>query len=115
LREFMGEARRAISRALDEGRRTIEAKDLDPIAGVGLAPGSGAADPRRAGSDPRGARVSPAPPEDEIAEALRLERGNVSRAAGRLGVHRNRVRRWLEKNGMDRSHFAEGGELSEDD
>ena len=41
-----------------------------------------------------------------VAEALRLEKGNVSRAATRLGVHRNKVRRWLERNGLDRSVFG---------
>ncbi|WP_437605321.1 sigma 54-interacting transcriptional regulator [Sorangium sp. So ce834] len=117
LREFVGEARRAVTRALDEGRRTVEAKDLDPLAGVGLGPETTDSHARQTGSDVRSgpSRPSQAPPEDEIAEALRLERGNVSRAANRLGVHRNRIRRWLEKNGVDRSHFAEGSELSDND
>lgn len=117
LREFVGEARRAVTRALDEGRRTVEAKDLDPLAGIGLGPETPEPHTRQTGSDvrPGPSRVSPAPPEDEIAEALRLERGNVSRAASRLGVHRNRIRRWLEKNGVDRSHFAEGSDLSDND
>ncbi|MGK4003630.1 sigma 54-interacting transcriptional regulator [Sorangium sp. So ce1036] len=113
LREFVGEARRAVTRALDEGRRTVEAKDLDPLAGVGLAPD--AREAQRPPSSPhlRAARGGSAPPEDPIAEALRLERGNVSRAATRLGVHRNRVRRWLEKNNVNRAHFAGGGDLSD--
>jgi DNA-binding NtrC family response regulator len=117
LREFVGEARRAVTRALDEGRHAVEAKDLDPLAGVGLGPEALDAHARQTASDlrPAPARASQAPPEDEIAEALRLERGNVSRAASRLGVHRNRIRRWLEKNGVDRSHFAEGSELPDND
>ncbi|AUX44793.1 sigma-54 dependent transcriptional regulator [Sorangium cellulosum] len=115
LREFVGEARRAVTRALDEGRRTVEAKDLDPLAGVGLSQDSIDLRARQSGSDLRGARANQPPPEDEIAEALRLERGNVSRAAARLGVHRNRIRRWLEKNGVDRSYFAEGGDLSDNE
>jgi transcriptional regulator of acetoin/glycerol metabolism len=58
---------------------------------------------------PRAARASQSVdiPKDEIAEALRLEKGNVSRAANRLGVHRNKVRRWLERNGIERSAFGE--------
>jgi hypothetical protein len=36
LREFVGEARRAALRALDEARGTVEAKDLDERAGVGV-------------------------------------------------------------------------------
>ncbi|XXX72699.1 sigma 54-interacting transcriptional regulator [Sorangium sp. So ce134] len=117
LREFVGEARRAVTRALDEGRRAVEAKDLDPLAGVGLGPETTDPHARQTGSDvrPGPSRASQAPPEDEIAEALRLERGNVSRAASRLGVHRNRIRRWLEKNGVDRSHFADGSDLSDSD
>lgn len=117
LREFVGEARRAVTRALDEGRRTVEAKDLDPLAGVGLGPEALDPHARQTASDPRPApsRASNAPPEDEIAEALRHERGNVSRAASRLGVHRNRIRRWLEKNGVDRSYFAEGSDMSDND
>ena len=31
-------------------------------------------------------------------EALYAEQGNVTRAAKRLGLHRNQLRRWLDKN-----------------
>ena len=112
VRELIGEGRRAVLHAVDDGRTSVEARDLEANAGMGVsqrergAPLSGEAMSRRA-------RTS-APPEDEIAVALRLERGNVSRAASRLGVHRNKVRRWLEKNGIDRAMFASGGDRSGD-
>jgi DNA-binding NtrC family response regulator len=95
VRELLGEGRRAAARALDEGRRSVEARDLDPRAGKGVI------HPRSEPEPP----PPDGPPEDEIAEALRLERGNVSRAARRLGIHRNRVRRWLDKYGVDRAAF----------
>jgi transcriptional regulator with PAS, ATPase and Fis domain len=106
LREFVGEAKRAALRALAEGRRTVEAKDLHERAGMGVVSRSAHPTPKVTAG-----RSGP-PPEDEIAEALRLERGNVSRAAGRLGVHRNKVRRWLEKNGLKSTMFAPGGDLA---
>jgi len=31
----------------------------------------------------------------------------VSRAARRLGIHRNKVRRWLDKHGVDRAAFGD--------
>jgi DNA-binding NtrC family response regulator len=113
VREFVGEARRAAARAADDGRRAVEARDLDPLAGMGLSRDSSGPQP------PTSAHVASKPnqppPEDEIAAALHLEKGNVSRAASRLGVHRNRIRRWLEKNRVDRSHFAHGSAPADDD
>ena len=38
------------------------------------------------------------PPAEEIEAALAAEAGNVTRAAKRLGLHRNQLRRWMEKN-----------------
>ena len=112
VREFIGEARRAAMHAADDKRTSVEARDLDAKAGIGMtqrdlgAPSAGDAEGRG-----RGGTL----PEDAIAEALRQERGNVSRAAHRLGIHRNKVRRWLDKNGVDRAMFAAGGDPSGDD
>ncbi|EYF04601.1 two component, sigma54 specific, transcriptional regulator, Fis family [Chondromyces apiculatus DSM 436] len=94
VRELLGEARRAVSRAVGEERRVVEARDLDEWAGMGVEEGSGQ-DSERSGV-----------PNDAIAEALRLEGGNVTRAARRLGIHRNKVRRWLKKYGIDRGTFG---------
>jgi DNA-binding NtrC family response regulator len=44
-------------------------------------------------------------PEDDVAKALALEAGNVLGAARRLGVHRNKVRRWLERYHVDAGAF----------
>ena len=56
---------------------------------------------------------APAPPAAEsetgfparavIEEMLRAERGNVTRAAQRLGLHRNQLRRWLARNDVESS------------
>jgi len=37
---------------------------------------------------------------------LRAERGNVTRAAQRLGLHRNQLRRWLVRNDVDPNGLA---------
>jgi transposase-like protein len=44
-------------------------------------------------------------PDDEFAAALAAEGGNVAGAARRLGVHRNRVRRWLERHDVEATRF----------
>jgi DNA-binding NtrC family response regulator len=94
VRELAGEIRRAALDTLAVQKKSLGASDLDAHAGVALRV-------KRGGSSGETASV----PRDEISEALRLEGGNVSRAAARLGVHRNRVRRWLDKHGVDRRTF----------
>ena len=103
VRELAGEVRRAALDALAVQKKSLTASDLDPHAGVALRHKRGSA----------GESVSV--PRDEIAEALRLEGGNVSRAAARLGVHRNRVRRWLDKHGVDRRAFHDDAVSSSSD
>ena len=101
VRELVGEARRMVTRVLGDKRHLLEAKDLDEVAGMGITASAVPVDRTRATR-----HSQPEVPQDEVAEALRLEKGNVSRAANRLGVHRNKVRRWLERNGLDRSVFG---------
>ena len=48
--------------------------------------------------------------DDEIRLALQANEGNVLAAARQLGVHRNRVRRWLVRNKLEARNF--GGETT---
>jgi DNA-binding NtrC family response regulator len=128
VRELLGEVRRAAYAARDAGKKTVRGEDLDGSAGLILDHSQGGA-----GSDPKmmvptplervppAARKPPAPlPEPEvIATALRDEHGNVTRAARRLGLHRNQLRRFLTrhpelaalvsgKDDLDGTHHDEG-------
>jgi DNA-binding NtrC family response regulator len=94
VRELLTEVRTA---ALVAGNReAVRDTDLAEQAGLdlGLAPPT---------SDPASARVAaPASTEpDPIEAALAAEGGNVSRAAIRLGISRAKVRRFIEKTGLD--------------
>jgi transcriptional regulator with PAS, ATPase and Fis domain len=101
VRELRAEVRRALAFVMDETPPwRLEADDLGERAGTPIAVSQG--------HEP--AVTAPAAvPQDEIASALALERGNVARAARRLGIHRNRVRRWLERHGLDAEHFKSIG------
>jgi transcriptional regulator with AAA-type ATPase domain len=98
VRELRAEVRRALAFALDKAAPCrLQAEDVGERAGTVIAVDE------RHGSAAVGTPT--VVPEDEIANALELERGNVASAARRLGVHRNRVRRWLERHGLDADHF----------
>jgi transcriptional regulator of acetoin/glycerol metabolism len=90
LRELGIEVHRGAMAAVTAGRTVLKSTDLAPRAGIPFAP-------------PGGVIASAAPPPDDpIAQALEAEQGNVSRAAARLGLSRNKVRRWVEKYGAKR-------------
>ncbi len=93
VRELMGEIARAGHAAFEGGRPAVRVEDLDAEAGR-AAPAAIAPPPLPP------PRPAPAilPDDDAIAEALRAEAGNVSRAARRLGVHRNQLRRYVAKH-----------------
>ncbi|MCC6551666.1 MAG: sigma 54-interacting transcriptional regulator [Polyangiaceae bacterium] len=110
VRELIREAQQAAEHALSDGRTSIEARDLDAQAGMGVTLPEVPAP--QLGEAPAGRGRGGAPPEDEIAAALREDRGNVSAAAKRLGISRNKVRRWLDKHDVDRTRFAPGGDLA---
>jgi transcriptional regulator of acetoin/glycerol metabolism len=87
VRELLAEVRQAAELAADEGGAVL-ARHLSEHAGAELMAGA------------------PAPPEPEpaarpsdqaIAEALRVEGGNVARAARALGMHRTQLYRWMER------------------
>ncbi len=89
VRELLGAVRRAAHAARLDRRTTVELRDLEASAGVELG---GQA---RAGEEEAPRRE---PTRAEVESALRDERGNVTGAAKRLGLHRNQLRRWLTKN-----------------
>ena len=91
VRELIGEIRRAGHTARDKGRTQVERLDLGTAAGLQLGAG-GAVMPPVAVSFPARAQIE---------ETLRDEGGNVTRAAQRLGLHRNQLRRWLTRNDLD--------------
>jgi transcriptional regulator of acetoin/glycerol metabolism len=91
VRELRGEVRRACASALVIESRELSARDLSPTAGAAL--------------DMSSALPLPRFPEDEFAAALTSSEGNVADAARRLGVHRNKVRRWLERHRLDVARF----------
>jgi transcriptional regulator with PAS, ATPase and Fis domain len=91
VRELCAEVRRAAAAVAAEGSRLLAAEDLGATAGNPIA----------AAPEKPAARF----PEDDVAKALALEAGNVLGAARRLGVHRNKVRRWLERHHVDAEAF----------
>lgn len=90
VRELRAEVRRAAALRVQDGE-ALTAEDLAPQAGQPIGGGTLAA-----------AATFPA---DEIAAALTAEDGNVLGAARRLGIHRNKIRRWLERFGLEASRF----------
>jgi transcriptional regulator with GAF, ATPase, and Fis domain len=94
VRELLNEVRRAGYEALEKGRTAVEVVDFATAAG--LRPGA-----------PPPVPAAPAFPErPQIEAALRAESGNVTRAAQRLGLHRNQLRRWLSRNDVDPQSLA---------
>jgi transcriptional regulator of acetoin/glycerol metabolism len=84
VRELLGEVRLVAHRPLEAGATQLEAHHLSPEAGQPLASREPAA---RAGM----------PDDARISAVLAELGGNVSAAAKRLGLHRNQLRRWLDR------------------
>lgn len=93
VRELRAEVRRAAASSLASGVTTLGAQELSALAGQPI------------GREPAVPAPAPALPADEFAAALSAEKGNVLGAARRLGVDRNRVRRWLEQHAVDARAF----------
>jgi DNA-binding NtrC family response regulator len=118
VRELLRELRNAGRAALNAGRFSVDAKDLSPSAGQDIAPAAVSRPPTP--RPPRDAtphaqpRASSKPPppisaeanRDAVEAALQQERGNVTGAARVLGVHRNQLRRWLIRLGIDPATFG---------
>lgn len=91
VRELMLELRRAAHATLQEEQQVVEPQHLSKEAGTLLVGKSQEPVPVRA--------KGPAPTDEEIARALDEQGGNVRGTARALGIHRNQLRRWLEKRG----------------
>jgi transcriptional regulator of acetoin/glycerol metabolism len=110
VRELLREIRRAAHRALEEGTRVVEASHLSAEAGTPLLASSAPPRPASDSAVPAGnaGHAGSAPPpaavragdldDDKIARALAENGGNVRGTARALGMHRNQLRRWLEKH-----------------
>ena len=92
VRELRAEVRRAAAQAVARQSDALLAGDLGPRAGRRIS----------------GAPPAPAAqgwPNDAIGAALTGAQGNVVAAARQLGVHRNAVRRWMERHAVDAEAF----------
>jgi DNA-binding NtrC family response regulator len=102
VRELLSEVRTAVLMATGRKRATLAVGDLDDEAGRSIR-GSGEVDSERP------ARSEGPPPAPETIEAaLRSEQGNVARAAARLGISRSRLRRIIEREGIDLAAMRTG-------
>ncbi len=91
VRELRAEVRRSVAAVIALGSNLLNADDLGANAGKPI--------PRF--EAPASSRF----PDDEFAAALAAEGGNVVSAARRLGVHRNKVRRWLDRHRLGAERF----------
>jgi transcriptional regulator with AAA-type ATPase domain len=96
VRELRGEVRRA-ALAAAPGTNVLGLEALSERAGSVIASEHGRSAPPSVRNDVF--------PDDEIAAAMAVEAGNVTSAARRLGVHRNKVRRWLERHQLEARQF----------
>ena len=91
IRELRSEVRRAALASVAKKSTILSHDELGSSAGRALSAASAA--------------PSTEIPDDQVAAALESEAGNVAGAARRLGIHRNKVRRWLERHGIDAQRF----------
>ncbi len=99
VRELLAEVTSASVVAATAGRAVVAAADHSEDAGEALDAGAAADDD--APGEPAGAPLPE--PGAALEGALRAERGNITRAATRLGLSRSRLRRFIERAGIDLS------------
>jgi transcriptional regulator of acetoin/glycerol metabolism len=88
VREFLREVRRAARQACDGATDVVEVQHLADDAGHGFE-----VPPPSASERPR----AKMPSDEQIESALTENGGNVRGTARALGMHRNQLRRWLDK------------------
>lgn len=94
VRELRAEIQSAAVVAATRGSTKVLPEHLDPQAGIAM---------RIDAETP----VAAEPTADEILAALRLERGNVSRASSRLSISRSKIRRFIEREGVKLDAFRD--------
>ena len=98
VRELLAEAKTAGVAAVAARRSTLLVSDLDDEAGRSHAPVSERVEEK---SEPDSRADAPNLDHATIEAALRAEQGNVARAAARLGMARSKLRRAIERRGID--------------
>ncbi len=98
VRELFVEARESGHAALDAGENEVRASRL--------APGAGMRSTEEADTVVASSRANRVPEREEVERALAACHGRVATAARQLGIHRNQLRRWLEKNDVNPQDFA---------
>jgi transcriptional regulator of acetoin/glycerol metabolism len=104
VRELLGAARDAAQAALAQSSSAVQAHHLPAHAGERYADNDTAA---RDSGAPGGSKAAALPSREAILATLQRCGGRVATAARELGVHRNQLRRWLEKNEVDASAFVD--------
>ncbi|MGB1014369.1 MAG: helix-turn-helix domain-containing protein, partial [Nannocystaceae bacterium] len=112
VRELLGSIQGAARAAVADGRTLVEGQDLDRRSGMTLRTDNNNAErpspPDEPEPKPRAPRRK-APSREELVAALSSERGNVSRTARALGVHRNSLYRWMRAQGLRPEDYGDGG------
>ncbi len=108
VRELRMALAAAAQEARLEDRSQVLCGDLPAGSGESVVAEPGPSAPvRRAQEEPAEAAARSASlrerEDDEVLDTLKRAGGNVSRAARELGVHRNQLRRWLSKRGLEAS------------
>ncbi|HKA86793.1 MAG TPA: sigma 54-interacting transcriptional regulator [Haliangiales bacterium] len=96
VRELAMEIKEAARLAAEAGSASVEVSHLAARAG-GEALAAPAPDD------------AAAPDRDALEAVLARHEGNVARSARDLGVHRNQLRRWIARYGIDAARFRRGG------
>jgi transcriptional regulator with PAS, ATPase and Fis domain len=99
VRELLAEVRDAAFNAQAQGKNAVRAFNLAEDAGLEHSSAESSA--------PGSSQSSNLPPDHDIQGALAQSQGKVATAARALGIHRNQLRRWLEKNGIDPKQFGQ--------
>lgn len=105
VRELLAEVRMAGRVALSANRTQVRGEGLAEQAGMALATPAPAAPASVTAED-----QTPMPSREEIEQALREHEGRVAAGARHLGLHRNRLRRWLAKHAVDPRRWPRGND-----
>lgn len=93
VRELLAEVKDAAFEAEARGKNVVRASHLAEDAGIEHVTSDSQRSPT--------SRSSQLPPRDVIEKTLAECGGKVATTARELGIHRNQLRRWLDKNGVD--------------